>query len=432
MATISSLVDRVRFELGDMGKSFVTQFTADGTTNRYRLHYAPLDGASVIITANNVDITDDCSVEESTGMLVTDNLLADGVELAVSGTYFRYFTASELAVLVTTAVGEHSHRTTDVLGREITVDNLPLVEEYPVAVYATALALYTLATDASFDIDIQAPDGVTIPRAERYRQLMEMVQTRQAQYRELCVQLGVGLYKIDIYTLRRISKMTNRYVPVYKPMEVDDRSFPQRAYLAEPTYGSDPVPFPTENGELTAYQGRKFTHNVTFTGNWAGNTFVAQLLQQRGSVQVVQTFALSVVSDTESASVTGVSRTNGNAKIAVTTAETHDFVVGDSAVIAGVNADIDGTYIVVAPVTGNTFSVMGTATTALSLTGLSGTAEHNVSQTYVAAISLTADQTRRLANRTWWKITATNQLTDEKLEVIEGNLFTVRASEVIL
>ena len=432
MATTSSLVDRVRFELGDMGKSFVTQFTADGTTNRFRLHYAPLDGASVIVTADGTDITNDCSVEESTGVLVTDDLLDEGVEIAVSGTYFRYFTGTELSTLVTTAIGEHSARSTDSIGRTITVDNLPTIEEYPVAVYATTLALYTLATDAAFDIDIQAPDGVTIPRAERYRQLMEMINTRQAQYRELCVQLGVGLYKIDVFSLRRISKMTNRYVPIYKPQEVDDRSFAQRAYLVEPTYGSIPQPFPTEAGELTAYQGRKYSTNISFTGNWAGNSFIAQLVHQRGSVQVVQTFAMEVNSSELSANISEASRVSGNGKITLTTEDDHDFVVGDSVILTDVDSDIDGTYIVVAPVTGTTFSVMGTETTELALTELLGTAEHNVSQTYVAAISLTADQTFRLANRLWWRITAINSLTDENLAVIEGNFFTVRASQVIL
>jgi hypothetical protein len=432
VATINSLVERVRFELGDMGRSFVTQFTAGGTTNRYRLHYAPLDGASVIVTANNVDITNDCSVEESTGVLVTDNLLNAGVEVAVSGTYYRYFTAAELATLVTTAIGEHSARSTDALGREITVANLPAMEEYPVSVYATTLALYTLATDAAFDIDIQAPDGVTIPRAERYRQLMEMITTRQAQYRDLCVQLGVGLYKIDVFTLRRISKMTNRYVPVYKPMEVDDRSFPQRASIPEPTYGDQHAKFPTESGDLTAYQGRKFATNISFTGNWAGSSFVARLYYQRGSVQIVQNFAMAVTSDQDSWIVTGAARTSGNAKITITTAATHDFTSGQSVFLTDVDDALNGEYIVTTPITSNTFSVMGTATTALALTSLDGLAEHSTEQTYIAAVSLTSDQTFRLANRTWWKITAINSQTDENLAVIEGNFFTVRASEVIL
>jgi hypothetical protein len=290
MASISTIVDRVRLELGDIGKSFVTQFVADGTTNRFFIHYSPLDAATIFVFQNGTDVTADVSVEESTGILVFDEVPEDGDEITVSGTYFRYFTAAELRNLVTDALAQHSRGHTDTVGRQITVENLPGIEEYPVAIYATTLALYTLATDSSFDIDISAPDGVSIPRSERYRQLMDMVQARQQQYRELCVHLGVGLYSIDVFTLRRISKATNRYVPVYKPQEVDDRSWPDRTDLANATYGDKPAPWPTDAGELTAYQGRAFSTTITLDGDYVDVELVARILHQRGSIQAYHEF----------------------------------------------------------------------------------------------------------------------------------------------
>lgn len=352
MATLASLVDRVRVELGDLGKSFVTQFVADGSTNRFKLHYSPLDGNGVTVFQNGVDVSNQASVEESTGVLVMDTLPADGDEFTVSGNYYRYFTQTEMVMLVNDAVIQHTGRTTDSVGRHITIANLPVIEEYPVAIYAVTLALYTLATDSAFDIDIQAPDGVTIPRAERYRQLMEMVQTRREQYRELCTMLGVGMYKIDVMALRRVSKATGRYVPVYKPQEVDDRSYPQRVHLPEPTYGDQATPWPTDGGELTAYQGRAFTAEVTFDYD-TGTPFVAKLLNQRGSVVRIQDFDLVV-------------------------------------------EEIDGFY--------------------------------------TATLSLTADQTMRLANRTYWSIQVDDQTESTTIptEVKGGNFFTVRASEVVL
>lgn len=297
MATLSSLVERVRLELGDLGKSFVTQFMADGTTNRFQLHYAPIEAPSLQVIADNVDISNDCSIEESTGVLVVDTLPADGVTLLVSGTYYRYFTTAELEYFVNAAFEQHTSRKTDSLGRRITIDTLGSIEEYPVALYASTLALYTLATDASFDINVFAPDGVTIPRSERYRQLMEMIDSRREQYRELCTQLGIGMYQIEVFTLRRISKMTNRYVPVYRPMEVDDRSHPSRVELPLPTYGSAPTPWPTDAGDLTAYQSLAFETTVEFSGDFTGKSFIARLLRQRGSVMVVQNFDITVTDD---------------------------------------------------------------------------------------------------------------------------------------
>jgi len=299
VATLSNLIDRVRLELGDIGKSFVMQFVADGTTNRFRLHYAPLDGTGVVVFKDGIEISNDCSVEESTGVMVTDTLPADGSEFTVSGQYFRYFTTPEMQQMVETALLQHSAMRTDSVGRSITIDNLPALEEYPVVIYATTLALYTLATDAAFDIDIQAPDGVTIPRTERYRQLMQMVETRQAQYKELCTLLGVGMYSIDVFTFRRISKTTGHYVPVYRPQEVDDKSFPQRVNIPLPVYGDKKPTWITEGGDKVAYQNHSYSTTVDFKesdipGGSTGKSYVAKLLAQRGSTQVANNFTLSV------------------------------------------------------------------------------------------------------------------------------------------
>jgi hypothetical protein len=290
VATISNLVDRVRLELGDIGKSFVTQFVADGTTNRFNIHYSPLDAAQVFATLNGTDVSNDVSVEESSGVIVFDTVPADGDEITVSGTYYRYFTAAELERLVTDAVAQHTAQSVDTVGRVITVQNLPTLDEYPVAIYATTLALYTLATDSSFDIDISAPDGVNIPRSERYRQLMDMVTTRKAQYQELCSLLGLGMFKVDVFTLRRISKTTGRYVPVYQPQEVDDRSWPDRSDIPRPTYGEKTTPWPTDAGELTAYQGRAFSTTITLDGDYTDIELVARILHQRGSIHTYREF----------------------------------------------------------------------------------------------------------------------------------------------
>lgn len=294
MATLAGLADRVRAELGDLGKSFVSQFVADGTTNRFKLHYAPLDAPTVLIQKDGVDVSDACTVEESTGVLITDTLYEDGAEVLVSGTYYRYFTTTEINMFVQTALEQHGARKTDSIGQSLTLANLPSLEEYPVALYAATLALYTLATDASFDIDIVAPDGVSIPRAQRYRQLMEMIQTRKDQYKELCTQLGIGLYSIEVFTLRRQSYRTNRYVPVYQAQEYDDKSMPERSHIPLPTYGDAPVAWPTEDKSFLAYQTIPFSGSVSFTGDFTGKSFIARLLNARGSNVVVDNFTLAV------------------------------------------------------------------------------------------------------------------------------------------
>lgn len=301
MPILSSLVARVRMELGDLGQSFVETIVADGTTERFQLQHSPLDGLGLTVLVDTptsqVNVSATASVEEQSGVLVLANPPAAASTLLISGTFFRYFTNSELETTLETAFAQHSARRTDSLGRELTLYNLPFVEEYPLAILATTLALYTLATDAAFDIDIQAPDGITIPRSERYRQLMEVMRTRQAQYQELCVQLGIGMYSIDVFTLRRQSKMTGRYVPVFIAQEVDDRSWPKRVDVPLPTYGSVPVAWPTDGGDLTAYQTLAWNDTVTFTGSYTSEAaFYARIIHQRGSLQRLQDIAMVLTS----------------------------------------------------------------------------------------------------------------------------------------
>lgn len=274
MATITALADRLRSEIGDIGKSFVHTFTADGITNRYYIPYSPLDGLGLSIIVDGVDVSADVEVEEQTGYIVFDDIPDADAAVIVAGNYFRYFTNAEIEQYVRDSFRQHTAFHTDPYGRTMSIQTLPILEEYPLIIQASTLALYTLATDAAFDIDIQAPDGVMIPRSERYRQLMQMIEVRKQQYKELCSQLGIGLYKIDVFSVRRISKNTNRYVPIYQPMEVDDRSTPIRVYVPIPTYGNVEKPPVIVTQDLYVYEGDPYEFTIVL--DFEVSTYVAK------------------------------------------------------------------------------------------------------------------------------------------------------------
>ena len=300
MATLTSLSDRLRTEIGDLGKSFVWQTVATGETNRYLLPYSPVDAINMLITVNGVDVSTTVDVEETTGYMTFDTIPAAGTTIVAAGTYFRYFTVTEIEQFVCDAFEQHTANHADIYGRAVLLDTLPGLEEYPVIVYASTLALYTLATDAAFDIDITAPDGVMIPRSERYRQLMQMIETRKQQYKELCSMLGIGLYKIDVFSFRRISKTTNRYVPVYLPMEVDDRSTPERAQLPMPSYGSAIAPSSVPTRDLLAYQGDNFDAILDFPDTFDVTlyTWKSDISRQVGSPNKLVSFTITSVEGT--------------------------------------------------------------------------------------------------------------------------------------
>ena len=300
MANLTSLSERLRSELGDTGKSFVHQFIADGTTNRFLLPYSPVDAINMIITLDGTDISTTVDVEETTGYMTFDEVPETGAVVVAAGTYFKYFTVTEIEQFVCTAFDQHTANHADTYGRAILLDTLPGLEEYPVITYASTLALYTLATDASFDIDITAPDGVQIPRSERYRQLMQMIEVRKQQYRELCSQLGIGLYRIDVFSLRRISKTTNRYVPIYLPLEVNDRSMPQRVILPIPSYGSAIAPSSVPTRDLMMYEGDNFVAILDFPDAFdvTDYTWESSISNQIGSAVSIVDFTIENVVDT--------------------------------------------------------------------------------------------------------------------------------------
>lgn len=294
MATLASLVDRVRLELGDPGKSFVWQQAATGT-NRYEMPYSPVDAATLQVFVDGQDVSTAVECEEHTGVLSFDVAPTVDDLIVAQGTYFRYFTTPELEELTQAAVTEHLYLRTDAFGRAMNVSNLPVVEEYPAALLATIKALYTLATDASFDIDISTPDGVSIPRSQRYRQLMEMIQSRREQYDQLCQALNIGLTRIDVFTFRRISRSTNRYVPVYMPQEVDDRTPPQRLFLPIPTYGASPVPQESQVFDHVFTQGDSYEVVIDFPFDITNQTPKAQIRLYPESAAVVAEFAVEVL-----------------------------------------------------------------------------------------------------------------------------------------
>lgn len=293
MATLTSMADRLRYELGDIGRSFVYQFIADGVTNRFLVPYSPLDGADLVINQEGEDVSTTVEVEEATGYIVFDTMPAAGDVIVVAGNYYKYFTNTEICQYINDAFAQHSAFHTDAYGRTVSLANLAVLEEYPVIIYASTLALYTLATDASFDIDITAPDGVMIPRSERYRQLMQMIDVRKNQYKELCSQLGIGLYKIDVFSFRRISKTTNQYVPIYEPQEVDDKSYKTRVHLPIPTYGNVEQPPVTVVQDLNVYEGDAYEFSIRLDFEVDNLTPLAQIRVTPGAAYVVTEFTVT-------------------------------------------------------------------------------------------------------------------------------------------
>lgn len=277
MATMQSLTDRVRLELADARAPFTSQAVGDGVTQRFELPYSPVEATGFTAylingtTQTNLALNTDYTFDALNGVITTTVPVPAGQILYSRGTSGRFFSDADLNVFIGTAFLQHTH------GRNVTVDNLPPVEDYLIALLATQEALYALMNDSAFDIDVNTPDGVSVPRSQRFRQLMEMLDLRKKQYTELAVALNVGLNRIEMFNLRRVSRTTGRYVPTFLDREIEDASPPRRVYQAIDQQGADNVIDPARVANITVIQGEPFSITVILGVNITGRIVKSQL-----------------------------------------------------------------------------------------------------------------------------------------------------------
>lgn len=311
MAVLSDLVARTRLELADQPKQFTKDFAGDGFNQRFSLAVKPVDIASLYVTVNGSALAypTDYTVEADFGVIHTTDAPAVNAVINVTGSVFRYFTDDELCAFINTSLLQHTYNKTDSYGSLITVNSINPIEEYPIVILSTVEALWALATDASYDIDIHAPDGVSIPRSERYRQMMMTIESRMKQYNQLCEQLNIGLFRLEMGTLRRVSRTTNKLIPVYLAQEVDDSRKPERVYIQNDLLGRNAPLNYGQVYDITLYQGDSFTCEFDFPFDITGYNFKAQVRTYPNAPSLYATFDINVVSTSSNLSKISLSLT---------------------------------------------------------------------------------------------------------------------------
>jgi hypothetical protein len=279
VALLSDLTSRTRLELGDQAREFEFRAIGDGVTKEYYLNAKPVDPFTLLVTVSRTFIPAPTGykLEVDTGILRFQTPIAAGEELKVNGIAYRYFSDADITRFITTAIEQHTYERTDAYGSRVTMATIPVVEEYPIAILATIEALWVLATDAAFDINITAPDGVVIPRSERYAQLTGMIAQRQEQYRSLCAQLNIGLWRIQVGNLRRASKRTNKLVPIYMPQEFDDGRKPERVYIQNDMIGRQTFPSTIQVQDLVMNQGDSYSQEFILGAPVTNLVFSAEI-----------------------------------------------------------------------------------------------------------------------------------------------------------
>ena len=269
MATEAALISRIRLELGDNPMPFRGQFRGTGIQKTFDLPAVNVSATGLkafTVDPTTLAITDlvsaDYTLDLANGLITLDTVLPRDTQLVVEGNSFSLFTDAEIADFLHEALLQHTNGASDTIRYRdengfikyahyaVTLQNLPEIEELLVALLAATEALWALSTDASTDIDVHTSEGTFVPRSQRYSQVVSQINLLTEKYKTLCAQLNVGLFRIEMSTLRRISKTTGRYVPVYVGREFDDATMPIRVLPEIDTREADPdgPPSPADRG----------------------------------------------------------------------------------------------------------------------------------------------------------------------------------------
>lgn len=236
----ATIIQKARLIPRDFGEQFEAEVTGDGNLMQFSLPAQDIDATtfSAMITSAGPPVTLTPAVslnsigstqywlDDRIGVITLGVPLAIGATLRAEGVGNMATMSGDLSSFVDIAFDMHTK------GRNppATMDTLSPTEEYLVALLATVQSLWAQAAEAAQEVDVTTPEGMHIPAGQRFQQILALLERIEAHYKEMSSLLGVGLYAIQMFTLRRISRTTNKYVPLYRPQEFDDTSTPVRLY----------------------------------------------------------------------------------------------------------------------------------------------------------------------------------------------------------
>jgi hypothetical protein len=163
------------------------------------------------------------SVDERNGILrlVSPSL---GNDLLIEGYHYEWLLPADFDFYADVAINMHTHSM-----------DIPLASVAPavadvIGISALINALWGLVSEYSRDIDVITSESVHITASQRYRMVINLLNEWEEEYHKRATALNIGLERMEALTLRRVSRTTNRLVPIYKPRELGDFGPPERIF----------------------------------------------------------------------------------------------------------------------------------------------------------------------------------------------------------
>lgn len=219
LTPLEHTMELARNYLRDFPKFFQTTFDAIGRT--YELGQLNIDPdtfwIATTVGASATELTtSQYNLDNRNGILRLTSTPPANSKILVEGYYYEWLLPQDLQFYAERSINFH-----------MPTIRIPLEQASPavldvVGIGALVEALQALMTEYARDIDISTSESIHIPSSQRFRMLQALVGQWEAEYRKHANNLNIGPEKIDQFSLRRVSRTTNRYVPLYLPKEIGD------------------------------------------------------------------------------------------------------------------------------------------------------------------------------------------------------------------
>lgn len=223
MATLLDVEEIARRYLRDFPKFFQTTFTVVGRT--YELGQINIDSTTLWVATYDGSTTTelastDYSLDERNGILRLAALPSGTgpFTIMVEGYYYEWVTPEDLSFYAQRAVEKHIRN----IG--VSIEEMSDLLVNAIGIATITECLWALMTEYSRDIDVITSESVHIPASQRFRMVQALLMQWEAEYKRHATALNIGIDRVEVFSLRRTARTTNRLVPLYKPKEFGDYS----------------------------------------------------------------------------------------------------------------------------------------------------------------------------------------------------------------
>jgi hypothetical protein len=224
------IVEVARNYLRDFPKFFQVNFDAVGRTfelgqpniDTNTIWVASIVGASVTpLTSTNY------SIDARNGIVRLAATPAADSKIIIEGYYYEWMLPADLEFYAKHSINYHKPTI-----------NVPLEQANPavldvIGIGALVEALQALMTEYARDIDVMTSESIHIPGSQRFRMLQSLCQQWELEYRKRANNLNIGPERIEQFSLRRVSRTTNRLVPLYKAKELGEYGPMERIFVED-------------------------------------------------------------------------------------------------------------------------------------------------------------------------------------------------------